>query len=243
MASSPIQDDLHIKTLVPKPGITVWYSRIPDILDRILRNGNYHNFKPRVNEIFKKNDFNQPIFCEDELHIINGFKALKKQIEWICGRFLIKKMASCFFLRGMPLDHILIAAMDEGAPFLSGIPQIPISLSHSHSYTAAASSTNPYQSIGIDIEWIAPMPGTSFLNAAFTANELKSLEKNAFSVFKQWTIKEAYLKYIKKGFHESLHKVEVIGNEIFHHQVKADVDIFCHAMDSDYVLSLVSRRV
>jgi 4'-phosphopantetheinyl transferase len=86
------------------------------------------------------------------------------------------------------------------------------------------------------------MPDPYFLNTAFTQNELLTLEKEAPSVFKNWTIKEAYLKYIKKGFNESLHKVEVIHDEIFHHHIKADVDIFSHAIDSNYILSLITGR-
>ncbi len=238
----PIQDELCINALSPKPGIFIWYSRIPGIVDLILRKGTYHNFRPMVNEIFKKNDFIQAFLSETELCSLNRFKSLKKQMEWICGRYMIKKMMAHFFLNGTPLDEITLSYLDQGAPFVSNRPRIPVSLSHSNEYTAVACSFDTTHPIGIDLEKIARMPDHHFLNTAFTQNELSSLERNAQSVFRNWTIKEAYLKYIKKGFNESLHKVEVIHNEIFHHHIKADVDIFSHTIDTGYILCLVSCR-
>jgi 4'-phosphopantetheinyl transferase len=237
-----IQNGLRINTLFPKPGIFIWYSRISGIIDSILHKGNYHNFRPMVNEIFKKDDFIQPFLSETELKTVNGFKALKKQVEWISGRYLIKKIIAYFFLQDIPLDEITLSYLNEGAPFVSCRPEIPISLSHSNDYTAVACNVDTTHPIGIDLEKIASMPDQYFLNTAFTQNELLTLEKEAPSVFKNWTIKEAYLKYIKKGFNESLHKVEVIHDEIFHHHIKADVDIFSHAIDSNYILSLITGR-
>jgi len=242
MTLLPIQNEPCINSLSPKPGILIWYSRIPDMIDKILRKGNYHNFRPMVNEIFKKNDFIQPVLGEAELRAVNGFKALKKQVEWICGRYLLKLMTARFFLKDTPLDQITFSYLDEGAPFISCRPRIPVSLSHSHDYTAAACRFDSDLPIGLDLEKIAPMPDSYFLNTAFTQNELLTLEKNAPAVFKHWTIKEAYLKYIKKGFNESLHKVEVIHDEIFHDHIKAEVDIFSHTLSSGYILSLVSGR-
>ena len=237
-----IQNEPCINTLSPKPGIVIWYARIPDIMDVILRKATYHNFRPMVNEIFQNTDFIQPVLSETEVQTVNSFKALKKQIEWICGRYLLKRMTAHFFLKDIPLDGITLSYLDEGAPFVSCLPRIPISLSHSHDYTAAACRFDTTHPIGLDLEKIGPMPDAHFLNIAFTQNELLILEKNAPAVFKHWTIKEAYLKYIKKGFNESLHKVEVIHDEIFHHHIKAEVDIFSHTLSSGYILSLVSGR-
>jgi 4'-phosphopantetheinyl transferase len=237
-----IQNAPCISTLSPKPGIVIWYSRIPDIMDVILRKATYHNFRPMVNEIFHNTDFIQPVLSETEIQTVNSFKALKKQIEWICGRYLLKLMMARFFLKDTPLNGITLSYLDEGAPFVSCRPRIPISLSHSHDYTAAACCLDSSLPIGLDLEKIAPMPDPYFLKTAFTQNELLALEKNAPAVFKHWTIKEAYLKYIKKGFNESLHKVEVIHDEIFHHHIKARVDVFSHTLSSGYILSLVSGR-
>ena len=80
------------------------------------------------------------------------------------------------------------------------------------------------------------------MKTAFTQNEIEYLNDDATRVFKNWTIKEAYLKYIKKGFNESLHSVEVINDEIRHNKKKIKVDVYSTFID-DYVLSLVSSRI
>lgn len=238
--ASKIQNKIPFNTLSPKPGVTIWYSQIPIIIHLIFSNGTYHNFRPMVNEIFKKDDFIKPFFNNEELKTINGFKALKKQIEWICGRYVIKHMIQHIFLDNTPLDHITLSYLEQGAPFVSNSPDIPVSLSHSNDYTAAACSTDKRQTIGIDIEKITKKPDIYFLKTAFTQNEILYLEDDAATIFKHWTIKEAYLKYIKKGFNESLHNVEVIHNEIFHNKKRINVDIYSQRIDKDYILSFVT---
>ncbi|MBU1583732.1 MAG: 4'-phosphopantetheinyl transferase superfamily protein, partial [Proteobacteria bacterium] len=183
--------------------------------------------------------FIKPFFNDDEIKTINSFKALKKQIEWISGRFLIKQMMHHFFLTDTPLDQITFSYLEQGAPFLTKHPDIPVSLSHSNDYTAAACAMDKKQTIGIDIEKIAKKPDGFFLKTAFTQNEIMRLKDDAKDIFKHWTIKEAYLKYIKKGFNESLHKVEVIDNTILHNNKKVIVEVVSIFID-DYVLSLVS---
>ena len=113
-------------------------------------------------------------------------------------------------------------------------------MSHSNDYTAAACCKDKGETIGVDIEKITKAPDSFFMKTAFTQNEILNLKNQAALIFKNWTIKEAYLKYIKKGFNESLQKVEVINNEIFHNNNKINVNVFSTFIDTDYVLSLVS---
>jgi len=193
-----------------------------------------------VNEIFQKDDFIAPFFSHEEISTINGFRALKKQIEWISGRYLIKQMIQQLFLKSASLDQIILSYLEQGAPFLTSHPDLPVSLSHSNDYTAAACCKNKKKTLGIDIEKIAKKPDVYFMKTAFTQNEILNLKDDVLEIFKNWTIKEAYLKYIQKGFNESLHRVEVINNEILHNNKKINVDIFSTIINDDYVLSLVS---
>lgn len=236
---SAFQHKLPVNTLSPKPGVTIWYAGIPLIIQSIFGDRKVYHTRPQMNETFKKEDFITPVFSQAELHTINGFKALKKQIEWISGRYLIKRMAQHIFLKTVPLDQITLSYLDEGAPFLANAPDIPVSLSHSNDYTAVACCKDRHRTIGIDIEKIGKKPDVFFLKTAFTQNEILNLKDDAALIFKHWTIKEAYLKYIKKGFNESLHKVEVINNEIRHNRIKVDVEVYSTFID-EYVLSLVS---
>ena len=237
--TSIVQNDIKINILCPNREVTIWYVRIPRIIESIFHKGSIPDSKQMRNSVFDKEDFRQSFLNSDEINTINGFKALKKQIEWISGRYLIKIMIQYNFSLHQPLNQITISYLDEGAPFLTHDPDIPLSLSHSNNYTASAFCRNKAKTIGIDIEKITKKPDVWFLKTAFTQNEIKHLEDNADSIFKNWTIKEAYLKQIKKGFNESLHKVEVIDNEIWHNNKQVNIEIYSTSID-DYILSLVS---
>ncbi len=243
--TSSLQNKIHINTLSPKSGITIWYAGIPDITQSVFSKNRYHNFKSHtfrtvVNETFQKDNFTRPFLSDGEIATINSFKALKKQIEWISGRYLIKQMVHHIFLEDLSLDQITLSYLEQGAPFLTHHPDIPVSLSHSNDYTTVACCKNKDQTIGVDIEKITKKPDASFMKIAFTQDEILNLKDDAVEIFKAWTIKEAYLKYIKKGFNESLHRVEVINNEIRHNNKKINVDIYSTIIDGDYVLSFVS---
>ena len=236
---SIFKNNIKINILYPKREVIIWYVGIPTIIESIFHKDSLPDTKQMRNRVFDKKDFRQSFLNSDEINTINGFKALKKQMEWISGRYLIKLMIQYYFSQHLPLNQITISYLDEGAPFLTHDPGIPVSLSHSNNYTASAFCRDRDKTIGIDIEKIAKKPDTWFLKTAFTQNEIIHLEDNADSIFKNWTIKEAYLKQIKKGFNESLHKVEVIDNEIWHNKKQMNIEVYSTFID-DYVLSLVS---
>ncbi len=232
--------NITIQPLTAKPGIPIWYAKIPDIINSVLKNRTSHDSGFQPNKLFEKENFNLCFLNAEEISTVNRFKALKKQMEWMAGRYLLKQMVQNFFLPGHALENINIHYQDLGAPFVADHPDIAVSLSHSHAYTTAACSVNQGQTIGIDIEKISAKPDQGFLKIAFTQKERQHLAEDTAQIFRNWTIKEAYLKYIKKGFNESLHKVEIIHDSIRHHQKKANVDIFCTGINNDYVLSVVS---
>ena len=237
---SIFKNKVSIKTLSTKPGITIWYAKIPEIICSIFNKKSCIDLRAKSNKVFRRQDLIKPYLSDEEIKSINGFKAFKKQIEWICGRYLIKHLIQDLSFSNTSLDQIILSYFDQGAPFLSTHPDLCISLSHSNDYAAAACCKNENQTLGIDIEKITKKPDANFLKIAFTKNEILNLNDDAAQIFKNWTIKEAYLKYIKKGFNEGLHRVEVINNEIFHNSIKIDVDVFSTFIDDDYVLSLVS---
>lgn len=231
---------IKIHPVPAQSGITIWYSNIPAIISSIFNSGAYHNYYGRINELFKKEDFAFSCFHPNEIQTVNRFKALKKQAEWIGGRYLIKQMLQTVFFKERPLEEITLDYRTHGAPFVKGMPDIEFSLSHSNDYTAAACSTNPGQILGIDIEKIAEKPDQAFLKTAFTDREIMAMPDDAAGIFMHWTLKEAYLKYIKKGFNESLHKVEVINDRVIHHGKDIAVDLFSAKVANGYILSLVS---
>ncbi len=254
--------------------------------------------KAQTGIFFKDNDFIPGFLSPEELEILNGFKARKKQIEWLAGRCLIKQMVQKFihssgilsvqnfdisqekllrsreaesmeqtppreptrviesaqlagsaklavFLKnGIKMCDINIAHHEEGAPFFKKWPFLKISISHSGSYAAACLCTIKGREPGLDIEKIGKMPDSFFMKIAFTEKEIADMQHCPEDFFTRWTMKEAFLKYIKKGFNESLHKVEILDGRIFHNGKKASVSIFSRIIENQtgdrYSLSLVS---
>ena len=233
-------EQIHADLLNLKPGIHIWTIEIPQVIDTLFGKGLYPNYQTRLNTVFDQDDFATDLLNIDEMQALNKFKAMKKQVEWLSGRFLIKHLLQQACFPNTPLKDINLAYHEQGAPYVTAQPEICISLSHSHHLTAAAVSLNKGQAIGIDLERIQKMPDTHFIKTAFTPKEARQFGENADQVFKNWTIKEAYLKYIKKGFNESLHNVEILKNAIFHsgRTINLDIDTVC--INEEYFLTLVS---
>ena len=233
-------DNLFQNTFSPQPGIIVRYIKIPAIVDLVLRKAPGPNYKTMANLSFGPKDFTVPFLSAQELATVNQFKAQKKQVEWICGRFSLKTLVNEIRVSHIPLADIQISYRKKGAPFLNQYPEIPISLSHSNDYTAAALSQNSKIAMGIDIEQIGKMPDPFFMKTAFTEREIDHMTQTRHEIFRHWTLKEAFLKYIKMGFNESLHKVEIIEDEIFHHGKIQHLNSGSKTIDNQYILSFVA---
>ena len=245
--AAPIEEDVTIHTIETIPGVLIWYCSNSDIVTRMFRIPCAPDFRAMRSRIFDRSSFSRTFLHPDELADINGFKTLKKQVERICSRFLIKQLLRhTLQLENTPYPDITIAYEDQGAPYLPGHESRSISLSHSNDLTAGAISLNDRTRIGLDIECIEKMPDEYFLKTAFTARECDTLVREAPSIYRQWTIKEAYLKFIKKGFNESLHQVEIVNDRIYHHGGPADVRIHSWRISSsienspEYAVSLVT---
>lgn len=215
---------------------------LSDIQDRVFSPGMQPDGPSMKNRVFDHSLFRMPFLSNEELVRVNRFKALKKQMEWICGRFALKLLTKDILDPAMPLDQVRINYREKGAPYLTRFPEISISLSHSGDYTAAAITRDTETALGIDIEKIGNMPDQGFMKTAFTAEEIQHMPAGARSVFRHWTLKEAFLKYLGLGFNESLHNVAVIRDQIYHCGKKQAVHTWSRFVDDTYVVSLVSGR-
>jgi 4'-phosphopantetheinyl transferase len=77
-------------------------------------------------------------------------------------------------------------------------------------------------------------------HANVTAGEIEAMAPGKEAVFRSWTLKEAYLKYIGKGFNQSLHHVEVLGDTIRHRGEVQKVVCRSWLLDRGYAVGLVS---
>ena len=227
-------------TFSPQPGITVRHIKIPDILNLIFTTPLDPNYKKIANKLFQPGDFKISFLSPHEFTMVNGFKAKKKQVEWLCGRFSLKTLVREKRGSDSLLSDIQVSYQEKGAPFLSDYPDIPVSLSHSGDYTAVALSQTPRITMGIDIEQIGTNPDVLFMKTAFTQREILHMDPTPQEIYRHWTLKEAFLKYIKMGFNENLHRVEIIDNEIFHHGKKQLLNTSSKTIEDQYVLSIVA---
>lgn len=197
---------------------------------------NYLTLPPYV---FNRDHKILDIFTDEELDNINRFKALKKQIEWISGRICIKTAAS--EILHIDPARITISYEKEGAPFIDLFPEISFSISHSGNFAACAINTETESPVGLDIEKLQPMeyPGISNItDVSFTDKEKETITDSG-SLFTIWTIKEAYLKYCRTGFHDTIKNVEFLNNSIMYKNQVVNINHHTQYIDDSHIFSLV----
>ncbi len=230
------------KQVCSNPSVFIQIIQIPEIIRAVFHPDMLPDGPSMKNRMFDPSMFKTVFLSDKELVRVNRFRALKKQMEWVCGRFALKRLASDVLEPAMPLDQVEIDYREKGAPYLIRFPDISISLSHSGDYTAAAISLDKETALGIDIERIGDMPDQGFMKTAFTAEEIRHMPREARSVFRHWTLKEAFLKYLGLGFNENLHHVAVIRDQIFRREIRQAIHTWSCFLDDPYVVSLVYGR-
>jgi 4'-phosphopantetheinyl transferase len=179
------------------------------------------------------------IFSETEFSIINNFKTLKKQVEWMCGRYAIKKLVTKV-VPEVNEEQIEIAYEEFGAPFLPDFDFYNISITHSNDYAIGGISIDKNIMFGLDLERFEEANFEKSMQVAFSDREKEYLQKLPFNErYTSWTAKEAYLKYIKKGFHENLKSIEIIENKIYFNNQLVNLKLDSFNIDYNYALSVV----
>ncbi|MBF0572764.1 MAG: 4'-phosphopantetheinyl transferase superfamily protein [Desulfamplus sp.] len=242
-------------------GITISYMNIPLFIKKVIKETteqNLHDFATKKNSKFDSDDFKVKFLCQYEIDCVNKYKSMKKQIEWISGRFVVKNMVKQLIAPNIELSDIQILYKEEGSPFLDKFPSINISITHSGDYVAAALCSTG-KKIGIDIEKRDYTPvkssesdsskpfSNSFMKIAFTQREIDSIalkykkdEGEGAEIMRRWTIKEAFLKYIGRGFNEKLKSIEVLDDQILYNGNEvSNVVINSFNIGSNYLLSLI----
>lgn len=242
IAHSPAVDPATLITICrPGPGYRLGFVSIPLFLERCLTIPIGDAFRTLPPLSFHAHDFRELFLGPDEITTLNQFKALKKQIEWMAGRYAVKQLARQFTNGRPSLESTRVAYRAKGAPYLANAPSLSLSISHSWDYAVAGLGLIPANVLGIDLEKIRPESRNTLLRAAFTAREADALKHMADEdLFLRWTAKEAYLKYIGQGFHESLKRIEILDNTIFDHTRPVPSLTLCsHLPLPAYVFSMV----
>ena len=184
----------------PDRDIAACVLRIPTLRDR------YFPGVPCEEKALPAEAFTRPA---DEWNIaldtrFEGFKSFKRQIEWFSGRAAFSVLSRKAL--GMAAS---LGVSEGGAPFIEGSP-LSVSITHAGDYAAAALSVNPAWRVGIDMEKIRGFSAReSFLNVAFPEEADAIASKSDEEIMELWTLKEAFLKIIRKGFAENLGQVKI----------------------------------
>lgn len=231
-----MKDFFHVRHINNK--VDVCFVHIPSFASAIIPGLDLTMFRRQRHMEIKSHDFFTCFFTDDDLKKTNSFKALKKQVEWMAGRAAIKILAEKRRLG--PAKEIRIATEPEGAPYLADFTDLPVTISHSGDFAAGAIGTKG-DCVAIDIELIETGRMQSVAKIAFSEREIDKLKnKSDEEYYISWTMKEAFLKYIRKGFAESLKKVEILDGVLFHEgRAVKDICIHTEIYEKKYALALM----
>jgi 4'-phosphopantetheinyl transferase len=201
----------------PGPGFRLAFLSIPLFLKQDLKRVMTEAYRTSPPLCFTTRDFREPFLSAEEMVTLNRFKALKKQVEWMAGRYAAKQLGQHFLEGQPPPADTRLSYRPKGAPYFIRDPARPLSISHAGDYAVAGLGLRPYGALGLDLEKIRSASRYTLLRAAFSEREAKVLQAlDDEALFLRWTAKEAYLKTIGQGFHESLKKIEILDGTIFH---------------------------
>ncbi len=181
-----------------------------------------------------------PWLAPGELETVQRFKSFKRQVEWLAGRLAVKNLVADCLDPGRPATEVRIDHEPDGAPLLLDFPNHCLSITHAGRFAVAGLSLDPDLAIGIDIERLPVPANEAFFGLAFSQRERAVLDPaDQPALARAWTLKEAYLKYIRQGFHHSLKRVEVLDGVLLDGSRPAPVDWTFSAPDPSHVLAVV----
>jgi 4'-phosphopantetheinyl transferase len=239
---------------LPGPGIYRLTERGPDIviclisLARMVRQTlpgvDSENFQTQPARVLAPDECNCDFLSALEWRQANCFKALKKQVEWIGGRCALKRLVAAVLPDAGAADQIEIAYEPRGAPYLVHDPGLSVSISHAGDYAAAGLCRTPGARIGLDIERIGRTGLDTVMPVAFTEREIAATAGSPQQAARIWTVKEAYLKFIKTGFRENLKRVDVSSRPLVHNGVPmGGMAVESWQVGRRYCLSIVCSQI
>jgi 4'-phosphopantetheinyl transferase len=213
---------------------------LADMLRKFLPAVNPDGYQSSKGRVFEAGSSCGDFLSDDELRQVNCFRALKKQVEWIGGRYALKTLVSKTLPEAGHVSQIAVACEPRGVPCLVNRPAMSISISHAGKYALAGICTDADMRIGLDLECIGHTGLRHVMKVAFTDREMAVAGCSPEAACRIWTRKEAYLKFVKTGFRENLKRVDVSGSTVVHGGVPVSgLGIETFRVGEDYLLSAV----
>ena len=152
--------------------------------------------------------------CHEEVIRSERFRIERDQHRFIVGRGILRAILGRY-LKIHP-DQLRFCYEERGKPFLAdNFNNRPIQFNLSHTHDIALYAFTSGRKIGVDVEYVCPMPNMEQIAAQFfSISEYAVLlglpdwqKLEAF--FNCWTRKEAYIKALGQGLAKSLKEFEV----------------------------------
>ncbi len=194
-------------SLSPFPRFT-----LPTLTRRALPAGEIHLFcahlappEFRVQEL-------ERVLDAEEVERANRFRFPHLRRRFVVARGLLRTLLAAY-TAARPEDLVFTYG-DKGKPFLNE-PRTSLQFNLSHSEEMALLGICGEHELGVDIEWLRPMPDAlSIAQHFFSANEILDLKtvptaQIAPAFFNCWTRKEAYIKAVGDGLSAPLDRFDV----------------------------------
>lgn len=142
-------------------------------------------------------------------------------INEICKKLKLGSIFECGFKK----DY-------KGRPYFSNHPDIFISITHSNGYVIAAVSN---ATLGIDFEKIDANAAED-LKMAFNNDDWHSVSNDVNSIFKYFSLKEAYSKMIGTGFTSEPANIQIESLKLNSHSIFFEND------DSKFIFTIITSH-
>lgn len=179
---------------------------------------NIKTWTPTYDEILSVSSYIQP----EEKERLDKFVYQDDVKSSLIGRLMMRKFVHKS--TGMPYNRIKFARDERGKPYLVGAGDIPVNFNVSHQGDYSVLAGHKEKNIGIDVMKIEPPTNKNIpdffriMTRQFSAHEWKTIkdfptEKEQLKCFyRNWCLKEAYVKNIGVGITIPLDKISFVIN-------------------------------
>jgi 4'-phosphopantetheinyl transferase len=169
----------------------------------VIQFGDVHIWRMRLDQSMSQLLRLEQILSTDERKRADQFHFERHRRRFLVGRWFLRSVLGRY-VNSEP-SQLRFFYSDRGKPFLKAPHNHSVGFNLSHSHEMALCAVTLNQAVGIDVEYIRPIPeGEQLAQRLFTSQEYKiirsvSPERRQRMFFNLWTVKESYLKATGEG--------------------------------------------
>lgn len=173
------------------------------------------------------------LLSEKEIEYLKQFKIYKKKLQWICGRYAVKKALFKYKVSRksiVDLNCVDVLKGADSAPYIPQYKNINVSITHSLPYCVGIVSES---NVGVDVEKVFKVEN-SLIKFFFTDREKSALSKitdtedRNIQAIKLWTRKEAVSKFLRLGMKMNFKELDTLDDILEINDYKINLFSFIH---------------